>query len=248
MVDNDLVEAAETFLRQYRDDGHSVKVVPAQHVVDSTANLNAEYGLFTSGHTLAASAYYRIFFARTLQRMGAHERATYLDSDIIVRQGLDELFTLDLEGKPLAARIETVRPEVIRATRLNNIADGGYFNSGILLFDLTSDRLAPALARAVQAIDDEAVTLMFQDQCALNIGFDRDFRPLEMRFNYPVGEGDRLDTVPGNTAIVHYLDRPKPWSAAYGGDCSTQWFEEWQRMAAHIGEGRAMELFGLTSD
>jgi lipopolysaccharide biosynthesis glycosyltransferase len=248
IVDDDDAALADRLVRPFRQRGFTIRVVPATEVVGNAERLLPAYGLFTSGHLLAAAAYYRIFFARHLQALGEYGRAVYIDSDVLVRAPLDGLFASDLRGYPLSARIETPRPEVSRAIALHGLDNDLYFNSGVLLFDLTSIQLTAALDDALAAIRDDSVTLLFHDQCALNLGFRDRFQRLGVVWNQPVGEATPLAAIPGDTAILHFLDRPKPWSTAYEGECATLWFDQWRETAALIGEADAVELFALSSD
>ncbi len=245
VVSDAVADLARRLVQPFRDQGFAVEIVAASAIVDDASALDPAYGLFTSGHMLAQAAYYRIFFARHLQRLGLYGRAVYLDGDVLVRGRLDTLFALDMAGQPLAARVETPRPEVSRAIALHGFAGDLYFNSGVLLFDLASDRLATALDAAVATLSAPDVTLLFHDQCALNLGFRDRFLRLGMAWNTPVGEATRLDELAADTAVLHYLDRPKPWSAAYDGACGTLWFDAWALTAELIGAGEAVALFGL---
>jgi lipopolysaccharide biosynthesis glycosyltransferase/Tfp pilus assembly protein PilF len=248
IVDDNLAKRAEKLVQPFRKKGFSITVVPAGDVVDNAQRLFPTYGLFTSGHLLASAAYYRIFFARHLQKLGTYTRAVYIDSDVLVRTRLDALFAAELDGHPLAARVETPRPEVTRAIALHRLQGDLYFNSGVLLFDLTSPHLTAALDGAVAAIADDRVTLLFHDQCALNLGFRDRFARMGMEWNTPIAEETLAADLPADTAILHYLDRPKPWSAAYDGDCATLWLDQWARTAEVIGEAQALELFALVED
>ena len=248
VVDDDLAALAERAAVAFLNAGVSVSVIAASSIVPDNAALSPRYGIFTSGHRLAAAAYYRIYAARYLQQRGVHDRALYLDGDILLRGNLDRLFATDLNGRPLAARLEPMRPEVRRAIALHGLQDGRYFNSGVLLFDLKHDRLAPALERAIAAVTDGDTKLLFHDQCALNVGFRADFVDLDIAWNTPVTESDSLAEVPADAAILHFLERPKPWSAAYGGDAGVLWADQWRAASAFIGETTSLEMFGLIQD
>ncbi len=248
VVDDSLAEKAGELVQPLRDQGFSVSIVPASEIVADTSALSPAYGMFTSGHMLAQAAYYRIFFARHLQRLGLYSRAVYIDGDILVRRPLDGLFTAAMSGQPLAARVETPRPEVSRAIRLHGFEADLYFNSGVLLFDLANDRLEAALEAATAAISDTRVKLLLHDQCALNLGFRNSFLRLGTAWNTPVGEATRLADLPPDAAVLHYLDRPKPWSAAYDGECGTLWFDAWARTAEVIGAAEAVALFALNRE
>jgi lipopolysaccharide biosynthesis glycosyltransferase/predicted Zn-dependent protease len=248
VADDDVADLCRRAIAPFVQASIAVTVVSASDVVGAAEKLYPAYGLFTSGHVLASAAYYRIYFAKYLQRLGRHHKAVYIDSDVLVRFSLDPLFFGDLGGKPMAARLETMRPEVRRAITHHNLADDRYFNSGVLLFDLQNDDLAAGLDGAVQAITDDGTMLLFHDQCALNLGFRENFTDLAMGWNFPVNETTPLAAVPQEAVVLHFLDRPKPWSAAYGGDFGPLWFDAWQATAAFIGEALAMELFAQIQD
>lgn len=247
-LDDDLVELAQRAAASFNNAGFTVAIVPASSVVATAEKLYPAYGLFTSGHMLSSAAYYRIYFAKYLAGLNAYQRAIYVDSDILVRGPLDSLFVAELGGMPLAARLEPMRPEVRRAIALHQLSDNRYFNSGVLVFDLQHERLGADLDGAVAAIMDDNVTLLFHDQCALNLGFKNDFADLDKMWNFVVTEPTKLADIPPEAAILHFLDRPKPWSAAHGGDAAMLWFERWRETAAFIGEETAVELFALIAD
>lgn len=248
VVDDDLAALCRDAVAPLAELGAAITVVPAAEVVESAGRLFPAYGLFTSGHSLASAAYYRIYFARHLQRLGEYDRAIYLDSDVIVRGSLQDLFDIDLAGHPIGARNEVMRPEVRRAIELHGLADGRYFNSGVLVFDLKHDRLAAGLDGAVGAIMDDETTLLYHDQCALNLGFRGDAAEIGLAWNQPVQESHGVDDIAAEAAVLHFLDRPKPWSAAYGGAASALWFECWRRTAAAIGDAMAASLLEQSQD
>jgi lipopolysaccharide biosynthesis glycosyltransferase/predicted Zn-dependent protease len=248
VADDDAVTLARASTRAFSDAGMSLTVVPASEITGAAARMLPAYGLFTSGHRLASAAYYRIYFAQYLKKLGVHDRALYVDSDTLLNGPLDSLWRYDLAGQPAAARLETMRPEVQRAISHHGLIDDRYFNSGVLLLDLKHPDLPGALANAIAAVADDKVTLLYHDQCALNIGFRTGFTELQKSWNYPVTETTRLADIPADIGLLHFLDRPKPWSAAYGGEAGPLWFEKWQETADFIGEAAAVALFAEVKD
>ena len=224
VVDSDVVPMAEAWGGAIaRRLGLALEVTDASTIVSSADRLRTSYGLFTGGQTLALAAYYRIFFARWLCDQHRYSQALYIDADTIVRSGLDELIVADREA-PLLARYEIERPEVWHATKVHQLK-GRYFNSGVLRFDLTDPELPGLLDKAIAAAIDPDVTLIFQDQCALNIAFDTKMAELPERFNYfnpPSVSGDGISAT--DAVIVHFLDRPKPWDSLYRRR-AREWFE-----------------------
>ncbi len=248
IADDDDLDLARASTTAFGGNGISLTIVPASEVTGSVARLSPEYGLFTSGHRLSRAAYYRIYFAQHLQRLGLHERALYVDGDVALAGRLDGLLNADLCGHPAAARLESMRPDVRRAIAHHGLSDGRYFNSGVLLFDLRHPDLARALTASMSAIADEGVRLLYHDQCALNLGFRDCFAELDVAWNYPVTEATVLADIPREAVILHFLDRPKPWSAAYGGEAGPLWFEKWRATADFIGSEAALALFAEIRD
>jgi lipopolysaccharide biosynthesis glycosyltransferase/predicted Zn-dependent protease len=224
VVDSEVVSMAESWGGAIaRRLGLSLEVTDASTIVSSADRLRTSYGIFTGGQSLALAAYYRIFFARWLCDQHRYSQALYIDADTIVRSGLDELIVSDREA-PLLARYEIERPEVRHATEVHQLK-GRYFNSGVLRFDLTNPELPGLLDKAIAAAIDPEVTLIFQDQCALNIAFDTKMAELPERFNYfnpPSVSGDGISAT--DAVIVHFLDRPKPWDSLYRRR-AREWFE-----------------------
>jgi lipopolysaccharide biosynthesis glycosyltransferase len=243
VCDDDIVELAQRAIGAFLAAGHAIAIVPASDVTGSADRLLAGYGLFTSGHTLARAAYYRIYFAAHLRSLGHHARALYVDSDVLLTGALDDLLRLHGSVTPLTARLEDARPEVRRAIAHHGLPEGQYFNSGVLLIDLRHPDLELALQASMAAIDDPHVTLLYHDQCALNLGFRGRFTELDQAWNYPVSETTKLADIPPGVGLLHFLDRPKPWSAAYQGEAGPLWFSKWRAAAAFMGEAIAVEVF-----
>lgn len=218
----------------------AITVLGAGAIIPKGTRFNGGYGMFTGGHSLADAAYYRIYAARHLLGLGKFKRGLYIDSDTIVRSGLEKLFWMK-SRLPLMARPEDTRPEVVIASRAHGLELGTYFNSGVLYIDFTNRHAAAALDGTIGAIVNPETKLYFQDQCALNIGFKRNYEPLRTSYNYFVksdGDGDIGDAV-----VIHFIDRPKPWDPAYPGAICRLWYSYWRRLSRHIGSKAALELY-----
>jgi tetratricopeptide (TPR) repeat protein len=204
------------------------------------------WGMFTPGHGLSEAAYYRIYAALQLLEEGVVGRALYVDSDTCVGPHLDQLLDFDLEGQPLGARPEiSTLVEIRRAALRLGIRPGAYFNSGVLLFDLSHPRLSAALRQAIDISLTQKHMLTFVDQCALNLAFRDMYATLPEPFNLFVRQETEANSVSSNPVVRHFLQRPKPWDPMYWSVNSTPWFEEFAALAHVMDPSRLKRLLAL---
>lgn len=204
------------------------------------AELKSAYGLFTGGQSLAVEAYWRIYVARYLVALGQHDRAVYIDSDVAIGPRFLEILDLPIDDDVcLIARPEVDREEVRAATQKHRLVPGTYFNSGVLLIDLRKAETPDRLSAAIVVAETESERLMFQDQCALNIGFAGATAPLDECFNRFSSSADDEATVRGGYAtagVFHFLDRPKPWDPLYRGAAGDLWLDLWRLTISNVPE------------
>ncbi|KAK1223091.1 hypothetical protein PQX77_014019 [Marasmius sp. AFHP31] len=122
------------------------------------------------------------------------ERVLFLDSDILVRRNLAELWSLDLGEKLLAAARDVGFPMGHKG-----VTRGPYFNAGVLLVDLT--RIRSRLSSLVEFVETKHQTT-FRDQDALNDFFHGDWHELDVEWNA---------TGLGTYAMKSDLDRTASW-------------------------------------
>ena len=158
-------------------------------------------------------------------------RALYLDSDLCVGPGLSAFLDFDLKGQPLGARIDVQREDTSQAARRLNVAPETYFNSGVLLFDLAHPDCAVALERTIDAALNRQDTLSFQDQCALNYGFQNLCTALPEELNFFVRQTTEPQDLAREPVIRHFLARPKPWDPSYPSVNCMKWIREFAAMA-----------------
>ncbi len=147
------------------------------------------------------------------------ERVLWLDADLVVNADIGELWNTPFDGKALAAA-----PDVFIDIDLNPAPElwHSYFNSGVLLINMTVWRTEDAAMRFVEYINAHMDTLLFPDQDTLNEVFRGRVHPLAIKWNYSSAfaqidpahlrmsrsEFNRLRRRPG---IVHYTSSHKPW-------------------------------------
>jgi tetratricopeptide (TPR) repeat protein len=212
----------------------------------SGSGLRTGWGIFTPGHALSEAAYYRIYAALQLLDEGVEGRALYLDSDICVGPHLDQFFEFDLGEQPLGARSENPSlVEIRRATLRLGVTPGTYFNSGVLLFDLSHPKLAAALRHAIDVSLNQKHLLTFVDQCALNLAFQGIYASLPEAFNLYVRQDTEAGALPPNPVVRHFLQRPKPWDPMYWSANSTPWFDEFAALAQLLDSSMLKRLLAL---
>ncbi len=208
--------------------------------------LRTEWGFFTPSRARSRAAYYRIYAARQLLDEGTVGRALYIDADTCVYAGLDQLVGVDLAGQPLGACLEDAgNPLVRQAARLLGLESEQYFNSGVLLFDLRHPDLRALLERATEISLTEPHRLTFVDQCALNLAFQGRFAARSERFNRLVKPQSVVEQLPGESTVVHFLARPKPWDPMYDAPNCMPWLREFAAMSHVIAPDPIKRLLAL---
>lgn len=145
----------------------------------------------------------------------------YLDSDILVRGDLSKLWHINLNGEPAAA-VENYSPKACHDIQVNRT---DYFNSGVILMDLTIWRRESLHTLVTDYARNHAERLEFVDQCSLNAVLQGRWLRLPACWNqqsdvykvmvkyaegcsYSPEELREAFVAPG---IVHFTGKKKPW-------------------------------------
>ena len=158
-------------------------------------------------HLPNPSLTYAAFFRYFIPKFVTEDKVLYLDSDIIVRSSIDELFSYNLGDNPLAAVPDPL--------------DSKTFNSGMMLINVELWRKESATDSLLD-LTNQFHQEVYGDQGILNLLFKERWRPLHQKWNFMVG----MDTVARNyqidswysesidlekdVAIVHFTGE-KPW-------------------------------------
>lgn len=182
-----------------------------------------------SGH-ISKAAYYRIIALKMLP--DNVKRILYLDCDIIVNGNIQKLYNINFEGNLIAAaedkKISRNFKDVY--TNLNLNIENKYFNSGVILFNISELKKNGEFEEELMAIaTDENIKLRFHDQDVLNKYFCNNVVFLETRYyNQIVKEiknKKEANWVLNNSIIIHYADRRKPWKYNYIGYLDDLWWK-----------------------
>lgn len=146
------------------------------------------------------------------------ERVLYLDCDMLVRDNIEKLFDIDMEGKPIAAVRDsigafiTARRDLKGNRDIFDIADP-YFNAGMVLIDVAQWRAADIMGRMEQALRDGVMQRIYYDQDFLNLVFANNWLILPWRWNTIDARHAHEGLDP---AILHYTGEAKPWGIFSG--------------------------------
>jgi lipopolysaccharide biosynthesis glycosyltransferase len=137
----------------------------------------------------------------------------YLDTDIVVRRSLRDLWDTGLANYALAA-VEDAKWDATKGFSdlfsVELTPGTKYFNSGVLLINLEYWRLHGVMERVIAFLKNPPKQLKYWDQDALNAVLTREWTSLPSVWNA------QHQQVPGvspvvDAAIVHYCGDVKPW-------------------------------------
>ncbi|TWT47396.1 glycosyltransferase family 8 protein [Botrimarina hoheduenensis] len=212
-------------------------------------------GLPVFGHVTVA-AYLRLLLPKILPT--SIERVIYLDSDMLVRRDLSDLWAESQDDAPILAVQDIAAPwmnsEVVAdnyAQRFPYLAaakpvanyeqlgirpEAPYFNSGLLVMNLTQWREEQIAEQVMQCLIDQHEHVLWWDQYALNVVLADRWRALDFRWNQgahvyafpswrqsPVGR-DAFNQLRCDPWIVHFCSPEKPWHAACGHPFRREFF------------------------
>lgn len=162
-----------------------------------------------------------------------HDRAIYLDTDILVHGDLKELAEVDLQGNALAGVLEgyyhSLRESGYKLAEipLEVQPDAPYFNSGMMVIDLEKWRQAPVWDTGKLLMTQYRDKFGHNDQSVLNLLFSGKALMLPLHWNRQRQMFDELPMVLPKDGITHFIGGIKPWHFAYRPGCGavSKWHE-----------------------
>ena len=164
-------------------------------------------------------------FARLLlfDRLVECDRLIYLDTDLISRRDVGELWASDISGNVVGAAIdrtlltlgaERAIPYCLQTEALDPTAP--YFNAGVLLVDLLEWRRQEITRKTLAFVERYRGQLNFADQDALNAVLAGRWSRIEGDWNYVVrahaAHSGRQDPM-REERIYHFAGSHKPWNS-----------------------------------
>ena len=181
-------------------------------------------------------------------RLLAHEylpeeldKILYMDADILCINDLVPLYEMNLGDKLYAAASHTEDSDItdaINRLRLGNYESKSYFNSGVLLMNLTAIRRVVKREDIMAYISEKSNRLFLPDQDVLTAlyGHEIELIPDEI-YNYDTRyfllyaaksrAEHGLDWVMAHTVFLHFCGRDKPWKKAYLGKFGSLYKHYW---------------------
>lgn len=170
-------------------------------------------------------------------------KVLYLDPDILVINSLSDLWKLELEQHLLAAATHTGLLDV--ATPINKVRldlDHEYYNSGVMLLNLTQARQKVQWADISRVIEKYDHFLVLPDQDILNYLYGKYALTIpEERWNYDARMYGKYFTrslskhdlhwVMANTSILHFCGKPKPWDKKHDNRFTALYLSYQKRVA-----------------
>jgi lipopolysaccharide biosynthesis glycosyltransferase len=170
-------------------------------------------------------------------------RAVYLDSDLLVLDDLEPLFSMDLEGAAVGAVQSSAIPHIANPLGLNNWRaleippTTPYMNAGVLAIDTEEWRAHDLSDAIVDYLTAHRDVLSLADQDGFNAVLRGRFARLPLRWNveaqlreanhlgYSFFSEEEVDEAIANPAIVHFTGPIKPWHRSCADPRRDEWFE-----------------------
>lgn len=177
-------------------------------------------GKGTANTYISLAAYYRLFLCELLPK--ETERVLYVDCDIVVNGSLKDLWNWKFSPKAcIAALEEQEKLKNDRTKILQYPIKYSYFNSGVMLINLTEMRQVYSASEAIRYIEEKTNIIKYHDQDVLNFFFHdkKDFFPLKYnvmdiyllrRAQLPQRYTHEIASL-RNPTIIHFSGPIKPW-------------------------------------
>lgn len=155
----------------------------------------------------SAVYYYRAFIPMLFP---LYKKAIYIDSDVILRGDIGELFDIELGDNALSATIDKKVADIPEFRDYVGNALGipcqEYVNSGVQVMDLKKMRKMKYLSTMINLMHEYDADLVAPDQDYLNVILRGKILPLDSVWN-----AEPVKDLPRNVKLVHFNLFNKPW-------------------------------------
>ena len=214
-LSQDEVAAIDGFVTKH---GHKLQVLHVPDDFFSNAPITMRY---------SKEMYYRLLAYKLLPP--EVDRILYLDPDILVINNISKLYETDISDYLFAASFhKRILAKELNMVRLNAYDMQEYYNSGVLLMNVSRQRHEIDERQIFEFIDKYKNRLVLPDQDVLNslysdsiLALDETIYNFDTRFYHYyrlVSNGTvDMDYIFKNTCILHFCGKKKPWHKNYLG-------------------------------
>lgn len=157
------------------------------------------------------------------------DKVLYLDSDILVRSDLKELYDTDLTGYAAAMGADHW---VYVSGKFDTEPPPYYCNSGVILINLKYWRDNNITQELINCIANTQLT--YPDQDAINIVLGEHIKLLHKNWNNQLYYGNPIDSDTDH-GIIHYISQRKPWLyMPFCRYCKNIYLEYWKHTPFHL--------------
>lgn len=206
--------------------------------------------VITKADYVSIASFYRLLIPELLPNQ--FEKAIYLDSDLVVRGNLEQLWQAELGENYVLAAQDTWIPYISSRTGLLNYQKLGispdlkYFNAGVLVINLKKWRSDKITAQSINYFKQNIQYVGWYDQGVLNGLLAGQWGELDPRWNCSPSsvygfsswkESPFTEEVYNNLIrdpyIIHYVSNKKPWTSRH--TLLKEYFFEYVDMTAWSG-------------
>lgn len=150
------------------------------------------------------------------------ERLIYLDSDIVVKSSLKELYQMDFEDNYICAVEDANGKKYVKKFGMNGTSK--FFNTGVMLVNCAKWRYNKSSDKSIEFAMAHTGTRFGYDQTSLNILFEGKVKFIDLKWNLqfcPINiwatyEDDlQYKNAIENPNIIHYVGDYKPWKKGF---------------------------------
>lgn len=184
--------------------------------------LSASFPFSEYRRDITKVAYYRLYLTCFLPQ--TIDKVLYLDGDMIVRHSLLPLWETDLTGYAVGVACDEASGVIEYYNRLKYPPYLGYFNSGMLLINLSFWREKQVVNEFTEYLQHHSDDIRCHDQDVLNYVFRERKKEVSVKYNLQNGflykhpnydylkyEQEVLEAIK-DPVIVHFIGH-KPWNA-----------------------------------
>jgi lipopolysaccharide biosynthesis glycosyltransferase len=203
----------------------------------------------TTGEVVNDTTYLRLFIPDLVPDQ--HQKAIYLDCDLIIRSSLSDLWTTPFNGNAVLAVQDYWIPYVScdlgidKYDELDIPADAAYFNAGVLVMNLPLWRRQPIRKQVTDYLITYEAHRNFNDQEGLNAVLADSWHSLPLSWNVPHiidtpqwttrlermpdspfkrAMRNWMPKLPQHADIIHYASASKPWKSSSHYPLQRLWY------------------------